>query len=110
MCIRDSLRADRHLAPGALGDARDELVAVAAVGLLSPFPQPDHLPPEAGGVGLHRAHREEGGVVLLGEASGGLVETHIILAALDQRVRRPAAHDPPYRLRQPGQVLSLIHI
>ena len=77
-----------HLAPGVLGDAGDELVAVAGLGVGDPLAQPLDLTAHRG----DRERVEQGGVVgLVLHAGVELVEAQVVAAALEDGERRLAA-------------------
>ena len=81
--------ADRHLPPGALADARDQLVAVAGLGLVGPLAQPHDLLAEPGRRPVDLADVEQP-VLVVGEAALQLVGTQVVAATLDQAVGRAA--------------------
>ncbi len=83
---------DRHLPPGPLGDAGDELVAVAGVGGGRPLAQSDDLLAESADRGVDLTHREQA-VLVVGEAALELVEAHVVATALDEGVRGTAPED-----------------
>ena len=91
---------DRDLAPGLLGDARRELIAVAGPGRLGPFVQPLHLLADRGG----RAGVEERVLrVVLGTQAEAL-QAQVVAAALEDREDRSPAERRLERPGQPGQV------
>ena len=95
---------DRHLTPGPLGDAGDELVAVAGLRLLEPLAEPDDLGPELGAVCVHGTDREQAALVVVGEAARELVLAQVVAAALHQGVGRLATQQRGDGLGQPGHV------
>ena len=89
---------DRDLPPGLVGDAGDELVAVAGGGRRGPLVQPLHVRAErAGG-------RVEERVLLVLGAVAQLVEAEVVVPALEYRELGPAAERPAQRVGEPGQV------
>ena len=83
---------DGDLGPGALGDARDEVVAVTGVRLGGPLAQADHLlaqarvaPVPGGRLGDGVPDAEEGGLVLLLRVPAvQAVAAQVVLPALEQ--------------------------
>ena len=97
------MRRHRHLAPGPLGDTGDELVAVAGVGARGPLAQPHDLLAEPPRCRVDLADPEEP-LLVVGEAALELVETHVVAAALDERIRRAAAEDRGEGIGDAGHV------
>ena len=94
----------RHLAPGPLGHARHELVAVAGLGDLGPLAQPHHLGAEPRRLLVDRADRHQRVGVVVGEAALELVGAQVVAPPLDQRVGRAPAEQRGERLGQPRHV------
>ena len=99
------VRRDRHLPPGALADAGDQLVAVAGLGRRRPTRAA--APPRRRAATAGRRSTwptDEQRVLVVGEAALELVRAQVVAPALDQRVGRPAAEQRRERLGQPRHV------
>ena len=91
---------DADLPPGAVGDPRVELVAVAGRGLVRPLAQPHHVTAE-----LRRGRRVEQPVlVVVGHPAEELVAAQVVGPALEDRVGRAAAEHRLDRVDERGQV------
>ncbi len=102
----DALRGGGgRLAPGAVAHAGVEVVPVAGVGVVRPVVQPLHLlgegPLPTGPLELLGAF--EGALVLV-LLAGHLAFADVVVAALEQRERRPAAQDRRDGVHQARQV------
>ncbi len=91
-------RGHRDLAPRLVGDAGDQLVAVARGGRRGPLVQPLHVRAERAGGPVEQR------VLLVLGAVAQLVQAEVVVPALEDRELRPAAERPAQRLGQPGQV------
>ncbi len=97
------VRRHRHLAPRALGDTGDELVAVAGVGARGPLAQPHDLLAEPPRRRVDLTDPEEP-LLVVGEAALELVEAHVVAATLDERIGRAAAEDRGEGIGDAGHV------
>jgi hypothetical protein len=96
-------RRHRHLPPGVVRDARDELVPVPGLGVRRPVVQARHVAAQGGdGEGVEELLL--GGVLAHRVVAVQLVQAEVVPAALEDRERGRAPEQRLERLRDPGEV------